>query len=244
MTEGDHSKKGDEIEVSPNVNLTALVDGFRKEYGIHRIVAFSGGSDNRPDGIDDPDLEKSIIEALRQKEQHIIAQAVQRLQGYGIAILCGGTKWGVPNTAAQEARKVGLTTIGVYPFTGKKHALGPEILDLRICVEPELGTSRWGDESSIFAKLLDGVIVYGGSAGTLVEIAHILKMNESIIDKCGEPKFIVPISGSGGVADGLPFVWGKPRVKAVSIPTETITSGYRAAELLIERLNIADFFEL
>ncbi|OGG47629.1 hypothetical protein A3D66_01310 [Candidatus Kaiserbacteria bacterium RIFCSPHIGHO2_02_FULL_50_9] len=244
MSDRQHSHREDELIVSPNINLTELVEEFKKEYGLHRTIAFSGGSDDRPEGIEDRVLEASLAEALQKKERYIIAQAIERLQGYRIAILCGGTKWGVPNTAAQEAKRVGLTTIGVYPFTGKKHALGPDFLDLRICVEPEFGVSRWGDESSIYAKLLDGVVVYGGSAGTLVEVAHILKMNEAMIDKNETPKLIVPISGTGGVAEGLPFIWGKPRVRSVSIPLEKITSGSRAAELLIDRLNLDDFVDI
>jgi predicted Rossmann-fold nucleotide-binding protein len=244
MSGEQHSRKGDEIVVSPSVNVTALVESFMKEYGLHRIVAFSGGSDDRPEGISDSALEAALTEVLRQKEQHIIAQAVRRLQGYRIAILGGGTKWGVPHTAALEARKVGLATIGVYPFAGKKHALSGDVLDLRICIEPEFGESRWGDESSVYAKLLDGMVVYGGGAGTLVEVAHVLKMNEAILERNETAKLIVPISGSGGVADGLPFIWGKSRVRSVSIPQEKVASGLRAAELLIERLNLDDFTDL
>lgn len=244
MSDDRHPKKGDELIVSPNINLTALVAGFMKEYGLHRIIAFSGGSDDKPEGILDTELESLLANALRKKEQHIVSSAVQRLHGYRIAILSGGTKWGIPHTAAQEAKRYGLMTMGVYPFAGKKHALGPDLLDLRICIEPEYGVSRWGDESSVFAKLLDGVIVYGGGAGTLVEVAHILKMNEAIIDRDETPKFIVPISSTGGVADGLPFIWGKPKVRAVSVAGEKITSGFRAAELLAERLDLDDFLTL
>lgn len=244
MSDSDRSRKGGEIVVSPKEDLTPLIESFTKEYGIQRIIAFSGGSDDRPEGIEDDKLSAALGDILRQKEAHIIAQAVKRLEEYNIAILCGGTKWGVPSTIAKEARKVGLPTIGIFPLAGKKHALDAGELDLRIQIEPEFGVSRWGDESSIYAKLLDGMIVYGGNAGTLVEVAHVLKINEAILDRNETPKFIVPISGSGGVADGLPFIWAKSRVRAVSIPQEKVVSGVRAAQLLIEKLNLHDFPKL
>lgn len=236
--------KGDEISVSSQVDLTNIIKSFKNEYGLHHVIAFSGGADDRPEGIDDVALAAALSDAAQKKEQHIIAQAIRRLQGYRIAILCGGTKWGVPNTATHETKKAGLMTIGVYPSTGKKHALGSDVLDLRICVEPEYGESRWGDESSVYAKLLDGVIVYGGGAGTLVEVAHVLKMNEAILSRNENPKLIAPISGTGGVADGMPFIWGKPRVLSVSIPQERVTNGVRAAELFIESLNLDDFLTM
>src|SRR5207247_182413 len=100
---------------------------------------------------------------------------------YRIALLCGGTKFGVPAAAAEYAKEAGIPTIGVYPTVGTKHALPGDRLDLSICVPPAVGESDWGDESPVFAKLLDGVIVYGGGAGTLIEAAHILKCNESLI---------------------------------------------------------------
>lgn len=239
-----HPCKGEEIIVSPRVDLTGLIKRFKDEYGLHQVIAFSGGCDDHPEGIEDKTLELALSDAMHRKEQHIIAAAIRRLQGYRIAVLCGGTKWGVPNTAAHEAKSVGLMTIGVYPFTGKKHAHGSDLLDLRICVEAEYGESRWGDESSIYAKLLDGVLVYGGGAGTLVEVAHILKMNEAILSKNENAKIIVPISGTGGVADGIPFIWGKPQVRKKSIPQERVSNGRRAAELFIERLNLDDFITM
>jgi hypothetical protein len=101
-----------------------------------------------------------------------------------------------------------------------------------------VGDSAWGDESQIFTKLLDGAIVYGGSAGTLVEMAYLLKANDKRLKKGERPKYIVPISGSGGVADGLPFVWSKPHVLTRSMPGRLIASGSGAARFLIEHLDI------
>jgi len=187
-----HSSK---IVVAGRENYTARLQTFMHQHGLHKIIAFSGGSDDKLEGIPDESLQTSYKRAMQQKEEYIVDQAMRKLQGYRIAILCGGTKWGIPQTAAVKAKKYGFKTIGVYPYIGLRHALDSALLDLSVGVEPLYGGSAWGDESPIFTKLLDGVIVYGGSAGTLVEMAHIFKMNEGILKKNGMPKYIVPIAG-------------------------------------------------
>lgn len=233
------------VHVSGSHNCAKILADFKHQNGLHRIIAFSGGADSELNGVskDDP-LQKQHQEYAAALETRFIGEAIRKFQGFRIAILTGGTRWGVPNTATIEAKKCHLQTIGVFPLTGKKHALGNDILDLSICVEPFSGESRWGDESSVFTNLLDGVIVYGGGAGTLIECAHILKINEALL-KSGTDflKYIVPIAGTGGVADGLPFVWAKPEVRSRCMPNERVTNGDRAAEIIIEQLNLEDFYD-
>lgn len=229
-----------EIIYSPE-NFSNHIQQFMREHGLHKIIAFSGGTDDRLEGVFDQSIQENYREVMRQKEEYLIEQAVCKFQTYRIAILSGGTTWGVPNTTVTKAKKFNLKTIGIYPHVGRKHALDGGILDLSICVEPSYGDSCWGDESSIFTKLLDGVIVYGGGAGTLVEISHLLKMNETILKDGGTPKFIVPISGSGGVADGLPFIWSKTEIRHKSMPTRRVINGAEAADLLIEKLMLDDY---
>ncbi|HBI33613.1 MAG TPA: hypothetical protein DEA43_00645 [Candidatus Moranbacteria bacterium] len=226
-------------------DYSKVVREFMKQNGLHKIIAFSGGSDAEISGMpkDDP-VQLQYKAFARNLEERIIGDAVKKLRNYQIAILTGGTSWGVPNTATLKAKEYGMKTIGVFPLAGKKHVLPEDILDIALCIEPLVGESRWGDESPIFTSLLDGVIVYGGGAGTLIECAHILKMNEAII-KNGEPvKYIVPIAGTGGVADGLPFVWGKAEVKSLCMPFRKITSGIEAVDILCEQLNLDDFINV
>jgi predicted Rossmann-fold nucleotide-binding protein len=232
------------INISSNENYTQQINQFKQDYGITKIIAISGGADINLEGIEDINLQRSYKEVMEAKQFQIINQLIRKLQGYRIAILSGGTKWGIPNTAIKCARQYGIKTIGVTPLTGKKHAVDLDFLDLQIIVDPQISESYWGDESSIFTKLLDGVIVYGGNAGTLVEIAHILKMNEALIKYKGLPKYIIPITGSGGVADGLPFIWAKPHVKSASMPNNVIFSGREAAHLLIEKLELDDYLNI
>lgn len=222
-----------------------IVD-FKHRHGLHKIIAFSGGADAELHGVaqDDP-LQAQYKQCVAAIEGRLIGDAVGKFRGHRIAILTGGTKWGVPKTATVEAKKHGLKTIGIFPLTGEKHALNEDLLDLSFCIEPAYGDSRWGDESPVFTNLLDGVIVYGGGAGTLTECAHLLKINEAIL-KAGidSPKYIVPISGTGGVADGLPFIWAKPEVRNHCMPDHRVTSGIEAANIIIEKLNLFDYYDL
>ncbi|MBI5306656.1 hypothetical protein HZB04_03685 [Candidatus Wolfebacteria bacterium] len=218
------------------IDYDHLIGNFKKEYGIHNIIAFSGGADIELNGIpsDDPIQEqyKKFITAL---EERIIGYCIGKFRGYQIAILTGGTKWGIPKTATFTAKKFGLKTIGIYPLIGKKHALDKNMFDLEICVEHLFGESRWGDESPIFANLLDGVVVFSGGAGTLIECTHVLKINEAL-KKSGLPlKYIVPISGTGGVADGLPFVWAKPEIRFLCMPSFRIITGLQVADILRDK---------
>lgn len=219
-----------------------IIESFIKNHGIHKVIAISGGSDAVLNGVpeDDP-LQAQYQEFTRSFEERIIDQFIGKLRGYLIAILTGGTKWGVPKTATIIAKKYGIKTIGIYPLVGKKYALGDNLLDLSICVEPQYGASRWGDESPIFTNLLDSTIVFSGSAGTLVECAHILKINEDLRKKNQPLKYIVPISGTGGVADGLSFIWAKPEIRSECMPNFRVQNGFQAADIIREKLTLDDY---
>jgi len=221
-----------------------VISEFKRQYGIKKVIAFSGGSDSKLNSVPDGDpLQKKFEEFSKALEDKIISDCIGKFRGYRIAVLTGGTKWGVPHTASLVAKKYGLKTIGIYPLAGKKHALGDDILDLSICVPPTYSESKWGDESPVFAKLLDGVVVYGGNAGTLIECAHVLKINETL-KKSGESlKYIVPISGTGGVADGLPFIWAKPEIRAACMPSLRVVNGFQAADILRDQLELDDYLD-
>lgn len=212
--------------------IDQAVDDFKKRHGLHRVIAFAGGADATIPGIpkDDP-MQAQHAHIQEQRELRIVREALTLLQHDRIVVLTGGTKYGFPRTATKTAKEMGIHTIGVFPRAanegGKKRVL-EDLLDLAICVNPHYGFSAWGDESSVFCKLLDAVIVCGGGAGTLIEMAHILKMNESLRDKGLPLKSIVPIHNTGGVADGLPFIWGKQEIKNACMPQKPILSGLEA----------------
>lgn len=215
---------------------------FKKELGIHKIIAFSGGSSVELDGIpkEDP-LQLQYQEIRKEHERRFLDECIGNLRGYRVAVLTGGTKFGFPKVATEKAKEYNLKTIGVYPLAGKKHALDDNLLDLSLCIEPQYGDSQWGDESPVYAKLLDAVIVFGGGAGTLIECAHILKINERLLSNKDELKYIVPITSSGGVASGLHFIWSKQEIRYACMPERRIDNGYAAAQFLKEKLNIYDY---
>ncbi len=217
---------------------------FLESRGIKKVIAFSGGANSKLDMVPDDDpLQERYRSCVTMLEERVISDAIAMFRHDPVAILTGGTRWGVPNTAVKVARQYQLPTIGVFPEIGQKYALPDDMLDLSLCVHPMHGESRWGDESPLFASVLDASIVFGGSAGTLVECAHILKLNESLIKHSPTRiKLIVPISGTGGVADGLPFIWSRPEVRSACIPSPQITSGRDAAALIRQRLLLDDYF--
>jgi len=231
--------RDDLAQISVSEQIDQAVDDFKKRHGLHHVVAFSGGASTDLPGVssDDP-LHAQYGQMQKEREQRIVRSALNILRHYRIAVLTGGTSFGFPKTAVEVAKEVGLKTVGIFPKTALEKGYVLKDLDLAVCVDPHYGESAWGDESSVFCKLLDAVIVCGGGAGTLIEAAHLLKMNESRL-KYGNPvKVIIPIHGTGGVADGLPFVWGKQEVKNACMPQRPILSGKDAAVYIQEHLDL------
>lgn len=215
------------------------IDDFKKYHGVHHIIAFSGGTSISLPGISSEDpLSVQYERIQKEREQRIVRHTLNILRHYRVAVLTGGTRFGFPKTAVEVAKEMNIRTIGVFPevAVGKEYVLRE--LDLAICISSHCGESVWGDESSVFCKLLDAVIVCGGGAGTLIEVAHLLKMNEGLL-KSGHPmKVIVPIHGTGGVADGLPFIWGKQEIKNSCMPQKLVFSGTDAAVYIQEHLDL------
>ena len=197
-------------------NFTPDVVGFREDFGVRTVLAISGGADDASQANTERLIE-TILVPLQNRHLNPKGRSP-------FAILSGGTPWGVPQIVTQTAKKMGFTTIGVFPLIAKKDGrMVPmlPLLDLSVCVHPFVGESQWGDESPIYAKMLDNVIVIGGNAGTATELGHILKINE----KAKVLKHVIPISGTGGAADTLSSFPGKPSVMAACIPHRPITTG-------------------
>ena len=219
--------------------IDLAMEEFLHCHGLHHVIAFSGGASTELPGVpaNDP-LQKEYGRVQQEREQRIVRDALNILRHYRIAVLTGGTRFGFPKTAVDVARDMSLKTIGVFPKTALTKGYVLEELDLPICVDPHYGESAWGDESSVFCKLLHAVIVCGGGAGTLIETAHLLKMNESLLKYDQPVKVIIPIHGTGGVADGLPFVWGKQEIKHACMPQHPVLSGKDAALYIQECLDL------
>jgi predicted Rossmann-fold nucleotide-binding protein len=220
-------------------DYSTKVTDFLKKHGIRKVIGFSGSVDIRlEDFLEGDPLQQQYKDFKNAFHKRIIVDILKLLKGYNIAVLTGGTKGGIPELAATEAKTLGLKTIGVYPRTGKKYCLDNSIIDLSICVEPLIGESRWGDEGAVWTTLVDAMIVINGQAGTLTECAHIQKINEALIKNGSLPKYIIPIYGTGGIADQLPYLWAKPEIKNKCMPLERIYSGKQAADFIIENLDL------
>lgn len=230
---------------------------FLRDHGIQKVIGVSGGAISPPPGVVNQAVKDAMQHAANLFEKAVIEAFLARLRPYNqkVAILTGGTKFGVPATAATTAKEFGFKTIGVFPATGADKALGPEILDLSVrvdirqdfdCHTPEEEMkfrSDWGDESPHFCKTIDGCMVFGGRSGTMIEVAHLLKMNERRKKYNQAPKFIVPILASGGMGDVAPTLPADPDVRAWCLPSEVIRSGKEAAELLERKMHLHDLLD-
>lgn len=199
-------------------NIEKSYKELLEENGIKKVIGISGGSDNKTKEVED-----------------IIKESMDVYKDYPVAILTGGTKWGVPKTASTIAKDYGLKTIGVYPARGEKYALDDSLIDLKIKVEPRMKNSEWGDESEIFSKLVDGVEIIGGSNGTMIEYSHIMKANEGKIKKSKEPVYIAPVSGLGGFSQMI-YLLPKNENLEKCLPNYEIIFGNIAANFLVEKL--------
>jgi len=208
-------KQSKEVLMSP-AEIEALVAGFKAEKGAQKIVAFSGGSEEKATAV-----------------QVIIEDIVNGLVGLPVAILTGGTKWGVPKTAADVARVIGLPVIGVYPERGQKYLL-PN-LDLAIKIPPRYRESEWGDESEVFVKLSDAIVMLSGSFGTQIEYSHLMKMNERRLKDSAAPVFLVPISGIGGWSQLVCELPLTDNARAC-LPASPIGNGHEAVAFLRAKL--------
>jgi len=193
---------------------------FMSKNGLGYVIGFSGGSDKEENQV-----------------QNIIEESMTYLKSKPVVILTGGTKYGVPRIATEIAKDYGLKTIGVMPQRGEKSAVGG--LDLVLIAQPRVGSSEYGDESEIFAKLCNGVEIIGGSSGTKIEFNHIMKINDRRLNpKYNEtPIYVAPIASISGFSSQI-HGSDEARKFPQVIPSEIIMNGKDAAEYLINKLKI------
>jgi uncharacterized protein (TIGR00725 family) len=100
----------------------------------------------------------------------------------GAVVVCGGLG-GVMEAACRGAREAGGTSVGIVPSSDSAQA--NEYCD--VVVATGLGMSR----DFLVAYSGDAMVVVGGGAGTLIEVAA----------ACQVAKPVVAVKGTGGVAD-------------------------------------------
>lgn len=101
------------------------------------------------------------------------ARAVGELiAGNGAILVCGGLG-GVMDAAAEGARKVGGTAVGILPGKSKRGSSS----HLTIAIPTGMGEGR----NAMIVKAVDGLIAIGGEYGTLSEIALALKVGKPVV---------------------------------------------------------------
>ncbi len=187
--------------------------------GIDKIIAFSGSSES---GDSAHELARESIDVFKN---------------HNAAILTGGTTWGLPNAVAEYAKSHNIPVIGVLPERGRKYV--SKHLDFAIEVAAKYGDSEWGDDSEVFAKLVNGVEIIGGGMGTMIEFSHIMKINESRIKYHLPVIYVAPVKTGeedfSSVIYRLPL---KAEVRDTCMPEKLFINGKSAAKFLVERLKL------
>ena len=137
----------------------------------------------------------------------------------GCALICGGLG-GVMEAACVGAKSENGTTIGILP--GVDGSQRNEYVDLPICTGMEIGMR---DNLIIYSA--DGVIVIGGGAGTLGEIALAYMYR----------KPTVIIDGTGGWAEKLSgqYLDERQKMRIATAPTAK-----EAVAFIVERIRLEE----
>lgn len=189
---------------------------FCRQYGVTFIVAVIGS-------LSEMNLEKATTD---------ITTIVSALRTLSCAVLTGGTRGGVPELATTIAQQHTVPTIGVFP----PNAQQDQLAELSLAIEtlpPSVGVPTFGTETATLVQLPKYAVVIGGAMGTLAEVATMLKINRRRLSKKEQPIEILPIHGTGGVADMMSqIVQLSPELAHCVI---TALNGQRVVDHILER---------
>lgn len=204
--------------------LTETFAEFFERYNIKNIISFSGGTE-----VDESRVDRILNESFEVLSEH-----------NGIAILTGGTVWGLPGRASQLATKYKMPTIGVFPRRGEKDT-DRYALSRVVITPPRYGDSEFGDETELFVKLSDGMIMIAGGYGTALEYFYAMKINDRRVrPKYGQrPIYIAPVYGLGGFSERAYDLVFNENLRQV-LPEEPVNNGIEAAGFLVKKLKIAE----
>lgn len=233
-----------QVEAQFDKNLSEVTN-FLRDNRINHVIGFSGGSEATygvlPSNHPAVQQYETYLEVMFKE---IISTCLDALHGFRIGILTGGTKWGIPKYGLHLAKARKFPTIGVLPSDGKKHSLADKYFDLKVVVSNSLNSGFWSDEAIIWTNIVDAIVVIGGGSGTLVECAHLMKINEKLVkewesgDESKRPKPIIPVFGAGGIAEQIQLLCPKPQIREAIFPRERIYNGKDAADYLITNLEL------
>lgn len=232
-----HKKVTDYHEVQNAIK--ELQDVFRYD----KIIAFSGSSTVIKADIQDNELSEQIKLYSEWVLKKIIYEIMRRLRDYKVAILTWWTKRWVPKIATEIAKELGFPTIWVYPTRWEKYSLDDNLLNLQISVPSIYWESERWDESNVFAKIADAIVLLWWWAGTLIEYAHVMKMNEWLINNGKEPKKIAPVTWIQWVWDMLSYIPVNDEVKRKTLPQISLLNWEEVFERLKIHVDLEDNFK-
>ncbi len=227
-------------------NLTVLeetVKELQAILGFKKIIAFSGWWKWIKVNFSDEEISRRIAEYWQLAKEQIVRDIMSRLRDYDVAILTWWTKWDIPNIATKMAREYNIPTIWIYPRRWEKHSMWKELLNLEVVVDSQYWESHFWDESSMFAKLADWVFVIWWWAWTLIEFAHVMKINEALKKYNWTIKKIVPIVWIPWVSETLHYIPWDDEVKDITFPNKTISDWKEAFEWLRKELELDDILK-
>lgn len=186
--------------------------------------------------LDRPDVENTVwfiggYDCSENEITDIVDEAMRQLQHHEVGVITGGTEGGLPEIAATKANQYDIPTMGVVPERGEKYLL-EDVNDHTVTVEPTYGESSWGDESEIGAKVVDGLMLFGGSEGTMAEYSLCQK---------NDPAYAVAVANTGGLADDLQEMGIYSNSEYT--PSEEIQTGGKAAEFILENLGVNEEYD-
>lgn len=211
----------------------ARVRTFLGERSATFVIALTG------DSSDDP--------LLRLRNEHLIEDFFSHLEEPAqYAVLTSGTRSGVSYIGTSIAKEFDMTTIGVRPASCGKYARSdpPDLL----IETPDViyGRTTFSAETPTFVNVADGAVVIGGSYGTLIETAVMMKINKSRHDahirdphdsSLKKPIYICPIAGTDRVADllvGMPLY--EDLGDCFPTPRHSVETGMGAAAFITSKL--------
>lgn len=121
----------------------------------------------------------------------------------------------LPNVAARAAKKAGALCVGITYGRDRRVIYGKESADVIVAT----GSERGGGREFVLVHSCDVVIMLGGGAGTLTEVAIAYQMNTPII----------ALAGTGGWADKLAGDYMDVRKRVEILRAETPKEAVRLA---------------
>jgi len=225
------------LDADNREELESFIDRKTNELGVRAWIGVCGWGRILQHSSEDPEFQEACDKAEKEIKSKVIDDLMKRLRDYSVGIVSGWTKWDVPWMAVKIAKKYDLPTIWVLPERGRKYSAADN-LDVEVVVKPQYGESQFWDESQVLTKISDGNVIIGGWTGTLVEVAHTLKMNEALL-KYGEMvKSIVPVSSAGGLGSMIHMLPWDIKVKAMTLPDREVKNGKEAFEVLRDKMGL------